>query len=301
MNKNIFLITISFVLLAWTLQPVYAENVSFKFSYNTNNIQRGDLFTSTESFNTLWQDWKNSKGGSLNGMFDPITYGFNYELELRIPIFSGFALNLGGSRLKSTGEGTIEFEQTGETQTETHFLKNDITVYPFKIGFSYMFRLPFFSNLSIGIGCGRLIIFSKYKTRDRYDLDASKVGEEFKYWYEWSNTYNSEGLGLYAAVMLEYELFKFVAVVLEAEQKWAKIDGFKGPYTYKYFDGKDEIAENGKASLYFYESNQWGLGNYYSILMGHKDRPDSEDIRNIRQGELNFSGYSFKVGIRFIF
>jgi len=298
MNKNIYLKTFLFVLLAWTFQPVFAENVSFKFSFNTNNIQQGDLFTSTESFNTLWQDWKNSKGGSLNGMFDPITYGFNYELELRIPIFSGFALNLGGSRLISTGEGTIDFEQTGGTQSETHFFKNDIRVYPFKIGFSYMFRLPFFSNLSIGIGGGRLIIFSKYETFERYELDFSGLGEEFNYWYERSNTYNSEALGLYAAATLEYELFKFVAVVLEAEQKWVKMDGFKGPYSYKNFDG---IDESGKASLYFYESNQWDLGNYYSILMGHKDRPDSEDIRNIRQGELNFSGYSFKVGIRFIF
>lgn len=231
-------------------------------------------------------------------MFDPITYGFNYELELRIPIFSGFALNFGGSRLKSTGEGTIDFEQTGGTQSETHFLKNTIRVYPFKIGFSYMFRLPFFSNLSIGIGGGRLIIFSKYETSERYELDFSGDGEEFNYWYSSSNTYNSEALGLYAAATMEYELFKFVAIVLEAEQKWVKIDGFKGPYSYKDFDG---IDESGKASLYFYESNQWGLGNYYSILLGHKNRPDSEDIRNIRQGELNFSGYSFKVGIRFIF
>lgn len=298
MNKNIHLKTILFILLVWTLQPVYAENVSFKFSYNTNNIQRGDLFTSTESFNTLWQDWKINNGGSVNGMFNPVTYGSNYELELRIPIFSGFALNLGGSRLKSIGEGTIDFEQSGGIQSESHFLRNDVTIYPFKIGFSYMFHLPFFSNLSIGIGGGRLIIFSKYETTERYDLDFPNQGEEFNYWYERSNTYNSEALGLYAAVTLEYELFKFMAIVLEAEQKWAKIDGFKGPYSFKDFDGKDE---SGKASLYFYESNQWGLGNYYSILMGHKDRPDTEDIRNVRQGELNLSGYSFKVGIRFIF
>ena len=298
MSKYIYPKTFLFVLIAWTFQPVFAENISFKFSFNTNNIQRGDIFTSTESFNTLWQDWKNSKGGSLNGRFDPITYGYNYELELRIPIFSGFALNMGGSRLKSTSEGIIDFEQTSGTQTETHFLKNDILVYPFKIGFSYMFRLPFFSNLSIGIGGGRLIIFSKYKTFERYELDFLESEEGFNYWYERSNSYKSEALGLYASATLEYELFKFMAVVLEAEQKWAKIDGFKGPSSYKNFDG---IDENYKASLYFYESNQWDLGNHYSILMGHKDRPDSEDIRNIRQGELNFSGYSFKVGIRFIF
>ncbi|MCJ7581009.1 MAG: hypothetical protein MUP98_10805 [Candidatus Aminicenantes bacterium] len=298
MNKNIYLKTILFVLLVWTLQPVYAENVSFKFSFNTNNIQQGDLFLSTESFNTLWKDWKTSKGGSLLGMFDPITYGFNYEMELRIPIFAGFALNLGGSRLKRSGEGTIDFEQSGGIQSESHFFKNDITIYPFKIGFSYLFHLPFFSNLSVGIGGGRLIIFSKYESSERYDLDITGQEEEFNYWYERSNSYNSEGLGLYTSIMLEYELFKFMAIVLEAEQKWAKINGFKGPFSFTDFDGKDE---SGKASLYFYESNQWGLGNDYSILMGHEDRPDSEFIRNIRQGELNLNGYSFKVGIRFIF
>jgi hypothetical protein len=27
-------------------------------------------------------------------MFDPITYGFNYEMELRIPIFAGFAFSI---------------------------------------------------------------------------------------------------------------------------------------------------------------------------------------------------------------
>jgi hypothetical protein len=267
-------------------------------SCSTNSIQKGDLFISTESYNTLWQDWKNSKGGSLSGMFDPLTYGVTYELELRIPIFSGFALNLGGSRLKSVSEGTIDFEQSGGVQSESHFFKNAITFYPFKIGFSYMFHLPFFPNLSFGISGGRLIIFSHYQTSERYDLDISGQESEFNYWYERSNTYNSEGLGLYAAIMLEYNLFKYMAIVLEAEQKWAKIDGFKGPYSFTDFNG---INEEGKASLYYYESNQWGLGNYYSILMGHKDKPDNEYIRNIRQGELNLNGYSFKVGIRFIF
>lgn len=161
-----------------------------------------------------------------------------------------------------------------------------------------MFRPPFFSHLSIGIGGGRLIIFSKYLTSERYDLDLSNQGEEFNYWYERSNTYNTDALGFYAAATLEYDFFKFVAIVLEAEQRWAKIDGFKGPYSFTDFNGNDE---SGQASLYFYESNQWGLENYYSILMGHRDRPDDENFQNIRQGELNFNGYSFKVGIRFIF
>lgn len=55
MSKYIYIKTFLFVLIAWNFQPVFAENVSFKFSFNTNNIQRGDIFTSTESFNTLWE------------------------------------------------------------------------------------------------------------------------------------------------------------------------------------------------------------------------------------------------------
>jgi hypothetical protein len=71
--------------------------------------------------------------------------------------------------------------------------------------------------LSVGIGGGRLIIFSKYESSERYDLDITGQEEEFNYWYERSNSYNSEGLGLYASIMLECELFKFMAIVLEAE------------------------------------------------------------------------------------
>ncbi|MGD2245447.1 MAG: hypothetical protein PVI11_02750 [Candidatus Aminicenantes bacterium] len=296
-NKNFLFLSVVLI-LAWTSHPVHAENISFRICYSTNTIQKGDLFSWIDSFNTLWQDWQSSRGGTLDGQFKAAQYGFSYDVEMRIPIVSGLAFNIGGSQLKSRTEGTVNLDQAGRDQSETHSISNKITAVPLKIGLSYSFRLPFFSHLSVCVGGGRLIVLGKYETSERYDLILQQQSSEYDYWYERSNTFKSDALGFYANVALEYELAKFVAVVVEAEQKWAKLSGFKGPYTYEDFEGNQE---SGKASLYFYESNQWGLGKYYSVLYGHRKRPDDAEIRNTRQGELNFGGYSLKVGIRILF
>ena len=102
------------------------------------------------------------------------------------------------------------------------------------------------------------------------------------------------------------EIIKHIAVFLEAEKIWSKADGFKGRHSYirGYKLGeKPEVvfSEGGKASLYFYESSQTGLGRHYFVLTGHKKRPDEFYIQNARQGELNFDNFSFKIGITFKF
>jgi hypothetical protein len=104
-------------------------------------------------------------------------------------------------------------------------------------------------------------------------------------------------MGFYAAIALEVNLFRQLAFVIEGEQVWSKADGFKGPFTYE--DYLDERT-SGKASLYYYEGDLWGLDKSYSTLSGHRDRPE-EPINNVRQGELNFTGFIFKVGIRLKF
>ena len=299
MNGKKILSMACFFCFVWISQSASAENISFKFSYNINTVMKGDISTWTDSFNSLWQDWQSSKGGTLDGRFNGIEYGYNYEFEIRVPIFSGFALNLGASQLRSNTEGTVVFDHTGGVQSETHFIRNIVTAWPLKVGFSYCFRPPIFSNLSICFGGGRLIVFGKYETAERYDSVFQEQGSQFNYWYERTNTYSSDALGLYVTAALEYAVFKNFALLLEVEQKWAKMDGFKGPYTYQdYLEINDET---GKASLYFYESDQWGLGKHYSVLSGHRKRPENGEVRNVRQGELNFGGYSFKVGFRIIF
>lgn len=295
-RKRVLLLFIAVLFLFF--RPVSAEKISLKLSFNTNFIGDGDINTWVESFNSLWTDWQNSKGGQLRGEFVPIHYGNSYELELRIPIVAGFALNLSGTRHSSQKEGQIFYVNEGGDQEETHAINNKVTAIPFKIGFSYSMALPYVSDLYVNANIGRHIVFVQYKNIEKYEAIFFSTGNEFAYWFEKDTKFNSESLGFYASLGLEYDLVRFIAFTAEVEKVWSNVDGFKGPFTYTSFDVPNE---SGKASLYYYESNQWDLNRSFSTLSAHEKKPEEDYIRNIRQGKLNFSGISLKIGIRFKF
>jgi hypothetical protein len=290
-----------FFCLQLAIPFINAEHISLKFSYKTNSLKIGDVNTWIESFNTLWQDWQSRHGGQLSGGFTPLSYGSNLDFEMRVPIYAGLGLDLGGGRHTSSGEGTITFQNAAGNQTETQFISNQATAYPFKIGFSYYFAIPSFERLSLFAGFGRQIIFVQYNTQDKYTATMMSNGTEFSYWYNKDNKYGSEALGTYISFGLEFEIIQYIAVVLEAEKTWSKIDGFKSNHIYEGYLGENIFKKGGKASLYFYESDQWNLGQHYSVLTSHKERPDETYMQNIRQGEFDFSNFSFKIGLRLKF
>jgi hypothetical protein len=285
--------------------PLVGEKISLKISYNTASVSSGDLNTWIDSYNTFWNDWQANINGQLSGQLDTIDYGPKYEVELRIPIIVGLAFNLSGSHFSSTSEGAFDLVHGSQNQSEADAIKNEIKGFPIKIGFSYSLALPFAKNLHIFAGIGRHITFLKYSFSQDYTL---RIGD---YSYNLINdyTYNSEALGVYGTLGLEYDLIKHVAIVIEAENVWSKADGFKGPFVSVLRDPFTETKTEGKASLYFYENRHWWSSTYYSSLAGHKKKPDNPDeyptgavdIQNLRQGEIDLSTFSFKIGVRFKF
>jgi len=275
-----------------------AENVSIKFSLNQNSIGESDPHTWIQSFNSLWQDWASSKGGQITGQFEPISFGLNFEVELRVRLIAGLSLHFGASPFSDSNEGEIQYPNAAATQKESHFILNSIKAYPIKIGLSYSVTIPKVPRLHAAVNIGRRILIVSYKTKENYQAFFTSGGREWEYWYEKENSFNSEALGFYTSLGIEYDILKHIALSLEAEKTWSKVDGFKGPYTYQDYEG---INDSGKASLYFYESDQWGLGQTYSVLYGHETKPEESYIKNIRQGELNFGGLAIKFGIRFKF
>ncbi len=282
--------------------PVYAEKISLKLSFNTNSYGEGDLETWIPSLNTQWRDYSTEHPGTASGEFVAPAYGPNIEIELRIPIFKGFGLNFAGSRLSGIEEGEITYRREDGNQEETQYLLNDVSGLNLKIGFSYAAELPFLEGLHIFGNVGRHLIYAKYKVEDQYQLTILAYGREFLYESRQENSYSSDSLGWYAGLGVEYDVIQHVAIVFEIEKIWSKVDGFKGTHQYKFYqDGVLVIDDPGKASLYYYEDQMFGLENYYEILKGHIDTPDDESIRNLRSGEFDFSTLSLKFGIRFKF
>jgi len=304
-KRNVYILYLVFFLMV--ASPVMAEKISFKISYNTASIGKGDLNTWIESYNQQWNDWQSKWGGQLDGQLNSLKYGPKYEVEIRIPIIFGLSLNLSGSHFSSSEEGTIAFEHGTKDQTETDFVRNEVKGYPIKVGFSYLHALPFLENLYISGGIGRHITFITYTFLQDYELTISNLTYTLNNEY----TFNSEALGVYATLGVEYDLIEHIAIVVEGEKVWSKADGFKGAFTSELRDPYEntQSKESGKASLYFYENKQWWNDKYYSTFTGHKIKPEDPDdypagiveIRNLRQGEFDLSAFSFKIGIRFKF
>ena len=302
MKNKVTIILFTIIIFLFTSPLSRAEHLSIKLSFNSTSIGEGDINSWINSYNSLWNDWKQLVGGELEGEFIPLSYGSSYEVELRIPVFEGLALNMGlCNSFADIQEGSISFQNTDSTQTESQFIKNKVSAFPLKIGFSYAYALPFFPRTKIFAGIGRHIAFIQYQSWDNYNYSKSSFGKEYSYWYEKENKYSSEALGFYTSFGAEFDIIKNIAVVVEAEKTWSKADGFKGSNSYIGLLGPDEFQESGKATLYYYNSDPFSIGNNYSTLAGHTDRPDDLSITGIRQGEIDFSNFSIKFGIRFKF
>jgi hypothetical protein len=179
---------------------------------------------------------------------------------------------------------------------------NDVSGLNLKIGFSMAAELPFLKGLHLFGNVGRHIIYAKYNVENNISLSVTALGRQFLYESRQENSYSSDSLGWYAGLGVEYDVIQHVAVVFEIERIWSKVDGFKGAHNYRFYqDEVLEIDETGKASLFYYEDQRFGLEAYYTFLQGHINQPDNESIRDLRSGELNFSTTSVKFGIRFKF
>jgi len=308
MSKSRINLVLLIAIMLVVSSPLAGEKISFKISYNTASINKGDLNTWIDSYNNFWNDWQAISNGQLEGWINPFNYGPKYEVEIRIPLFAGIAFNLCGSHFKKAEEGTISFVHGTLVQTEKDFIRNEIQGIPIKIGVSYSLALPFSDKFHLFAGVGRHITFLKYKFNGDTEL---QIGQSMIYTLKRDYTYNSEALGFYATLGAEYDLIKQIAIVVEAEKVWSKADGFKGPYISDFYDPfeNSRVVEEGKASLYFYEYKPRWNSTYYYSLTGNKVRPKDpedypvgiEEIKNIRQGEFNLGTFSFKIGIRFKF
>jgi len=296
LNKKQNSIFLFCLLLFLCFHPVRAEKISFRISYNFLSMPKGDLDTWIQSYNSLWKAWQAKKGGSIQGEFKPLDFGPTCEAEIRIPIVAGFALCFEGSYLSSKSDGAVDYKNQGGSQQETHFLLNDLKAFPLKIGLG--FSSPVFKKFRILAAGGRHIIFVSYKTQEKYEAKFLSLGTEYFYWFNKDITYHSEALGYFASLGVQYDILPFLAVGVEAEKIWSKVDGFKGSSSYQDYTGR---KEDQKVTLYFYESKEWGLNQYFFVLDGQKDKPEGSLVRKVRHGEFNFGSFAFKIGLTFKF
>lgn len=300
-KKRIVPAAIAVLCLALSANPVQAETIGLRFSYGPTALDGDDINSWIRATNALWAVWTERTGGRMEGGFSELTFDPGFEGELSFRILRGLSFRLGGGRLQSRAQGTVFLSGAAEGHSETHILSNRLSAAYAKLGL--VFSHPVIGNLSAHIGGGRHLAFVKYESRENYEARFTFLGREYVYWYSKDNTFRSEALGAYALFGLEYTVFNHIGLVVDVENVWSKVDGFKGPFSYTRMGPEDETVfqEKGRASLYFYETRPAGLDTHYPVLSGHKDRPEGDAFRGVRQGVFDFSGMSVRFGLRLKF
>ena len=295
-TKSLFLFISVMMVLPLYLSSDQNENGSFKLSFGTNFTELGDINTWIDSLNSFWTDWRALAGGNLSGEFDKLSRKLNIEGELRVNIYSGLAFHFAASSIRTKKESTISFRKSEGNQKAVHFLLNEIKAIPIKIGLSYMY--PLNARFNIFANAGRQIIFVQYNTKENYEFTQIIMGTEFAQWHNKDDKFRSEALGFYFAVGFEYNINNFLSVGIEGENIWSNVSGFKGEHL---FENHQDASETGNASLYYYQIKYDTLTGYYNAFTGHEEKPEGSEFKDVRQGEIDFSGFSLKLGIRFRF
>jgi hypothetical protein len=257
------------LLLAAAFAPLRAERVSVRLSLRTYAAPEGDIDAWLSSYNDLWASYGVKHGGTIQGAFEPPRLGSSWEVEVRFPLFAGLALDLGGSVVGGAANGRVQFQDATGAHTESDDILNDIQAVPLRIGLS--FTLPVWNNLRLTAGAGRHLVFARYRTEQSYEAVFKTSKEDYRYWFKRGTSFRSESLGGYWTLGFEYLVLPFLAVGVDAEKDSGRMAGFKGRTEYSDHTGR---KESGAASLYFFESDEFGPELPTVVLGARTDRPE---------------------------
>lgn len=301
---TLVLLIFSFIFLS---EIMYAEErlnliqrFSIKIGSGSDYLDIGDINTHLKSGNAKHLDYVQLFDGLKKGELKTIERGSDAGIELTFDITSRFGIYLGSGYFYTRRESSSGFEVTPPDFYHVDFTfspKISISVIPVKFGV-YFTILPFGSRARFYIKGGIGYYFARtnfyWEEREIWTREDGSLFTDIVEMAEWD--LKSGGFGYHVEVGLEYNLTRNLSIVVEAQGRLAKLKKLKGT---EIFLGTG-YSESFYGAVYFYEKKDSITEKYYFRLGFYKEKPDlpSPKYRNIRDAELDLSGYSLKIGIR---
>lgn len=278
----------------------FIQRFSIKISGGSDYLDIGDINTHLEGANESHMDHAQYFDGLKKGELKTIERGSGAGIELTLDITSRFGIYLGSGFFYTRMESRSGFEVTPPDFYHVDFTfspKINISVIPVKFGVHFTI-LPFDSKARFFVKGGMGYYFAKvnyfWEEREIWTREDSSLFTDIVEMAEWD--LKSGGFGYHIQVGLEYNLTRNLSLVVEAQRRLAKLKKLTGT---EIFLGTG-YSENFYGAVYYYEKKDVITEKYYIGLGFYKEKPDlpSPKYRNIRNAELDLSGYTWKIGIR---
>ena len=237
--------------------------------------------------------------GLRKGELKKIGLGSNSEIELSFDILSSLRIYFGTGYVYAKKESMSGFEVALPEFYDVDFTfspRISIRAIPLKLGASLI--IPFSQKARMFINWGAEYYFARtnfyWKQREICMIEDGSVFTDITEMAEWD--LSSKGTGYHGGIGFEYTIAKNLALVLEFQGRSAMIKRLKGTEIFL----ASGSSESFYGSVFYYEKKDPVTEKYYIGLGFYKEKPDYPypEYRNIRNAELDLSGYSLKIGIK---
>ena len=293
-RKSVFLsltILCIFLLASAGNAQDFLKKFSFKISGGLGSTSGGDFNAVPDGLNALVEDLVPFFGLTKTGELENPKWGLDFEGELLFSLSENFGVGLGVGYQRRSKETSLELALEPLTRN-TITWEPELTIIPINLSGYYFF--PIGSKMSAFLKAGIGYYFAKVylKLREEY---TSFLGLEG--WNEDEFEAKDSGFGFHGGLGIEYNLTGTISLYAEGMGRYMKITDwqFEGTTTY------DSGVIKGSGTLWYLEEFVEAIGKYYPGLQISEQKPTDPVYRNVKKAEIDFSGFSFRVGIRIRF
>jgi hypothetical protein len=261
-----------------------AEKFSLKLSGGMNYLAVGDPNASLKGLADFLKDQASQGGEIPEGEFKEIHFVLNWEGDVVVYLTPRFGISFGSGYILGKKGKDVNKIIIGQTFTD----EVKVSAIPVKLGVYY--SLPLSSQARFFLNGGVGYYFAKWSEAYRNEWSGGFFSSDQKA--------KASGIGFYGGVGFELNLVSHIAFVLEGQGRYAKIGGFKGDEEFKAFVPGWNSSTKGK--LYYFEYLPWTY-KWYPMIHIFEEEPSGDGIRNVREAKVDFSGFTFRAGIKINF
>jgi hypothetical protein len=263
-----------------------AQGMSMEFSLK---VAGGVSFVNPQEVNFVLQNWEEywiTRAEStktweyLGGQVSTLKLGWDFEVELIFNFSPRLALGLSSGYIFSeVGEGATTLSIKKVLGTFEHVKPTKISAIP--LIFSGYYIQPLNSSFSLFLRVGGGPLWAKY-----FEKDGNRNLENENYSYtQWISS-SAQGQIYLLGLGAVFEAESGIRFFMEGTWKKAEITGFSG---------ENKLEATG--SLTYVEEYQSNYELWQAKYNIYAEPPSGENYREVKQGTVDFSGFSVKIGL----
>jgi hypothetical protein len=263
-----------------------AQGFGMEFSLK---IAGGVDFINPQEINIALQSWEeywmvsaelDKNWTFLEGQISTLKLGYDFEVELIFNLTPRFAIGLSGGYIFSdVSEKATALRIEKVLGTFDHVKPTKMSAIPIILSGYYI--QPLSPSLSVFFRAGGGPIWAKY-----FERDGVKNIEAENYSYPQSISASSQGQIYLAGLGIVFETEAGIRFFIESTWRKASITGFSG-----------ENKQEETGALTFLEEYQSDKELWQAKYQIYAEPPSGENYREVKQGTIDFSGISVKIGI----